>query len=85
MKNSAWKDLLELIGVGLLGILLIAVALGSVVGLLLGIWWLIWSLWIFVLPQIWTTGPQNFINPSYWLFVGAWVLAGLIGRGLFKR
>lgn len=50
-----------------------------VVGLVLGIWWLIWSLWSWVLPQIWPTGPQAIVAPSYWLFVGLWVLLGLVG------
>jgi hypothetical protein len=56
-----------------------------VVPLVLGAWWLIWKLWLFVLPAIWATGPENLINPSYWLFVGMLVLVSLVGNALFGR
>jgi hypothetical protein len=48
------------------------------VPLLMGIWWLFWKLWLFVLPAVWADGPKNLIHPSYWLFVGIWVLLGLV-------
>lgn len=51
----------------------------------LGIYWLLWALWCWVLPQLWTTGPQNFIRPNFWLFAGAWFLLTLLGRALFGR
>jgi hypothetical protein len=52
---------------------------------LLGIWWLLWTLWTYVLPQIWPTGPEGIIRPGYWLFVAGWVLLGFIGRRIFGR
>lgn len=53
--------------------------------IVLGIWWLIWKLWLFVVPAMWPTGPANFIHPGYWLFVGGWVLLGLaVGRRATK-
>jgi hypothetical protein len=51
--------------------------------LVLGIWWCLWSLWSWVLPQIWVGGPEAVIHPSYWLFVGMLLLASLIGKTLF--
>lgn len=50
------------------------------IGLILGIWWLIWLLWTWVLPQIWPTGPEAIIHPSYWLFAAMWVLLGFIAN-----
>lgn len=43
-----------------------------------GFWWLLWSLWCFVLPQVYPTGPEGLIRPSYWLFVGMWLLFLLV-------
>lgn len=54
-----------------------------IVGVVLGIYWLLWHLWLWVLPQIWPAGPAVFINPGYWLFSGAWFLFMMLGKGLF--
>lgn len=64
----------------LIGLVLI---IAAIIGLVLGIWWLIWSLWCFVLPSIWAAGPENIIRPGFWLFCGMWLLLGFIGRLLF--
>jgi hypothetical protein len=61
-----------------LAYLILAVAV--VAPLILGIWWLLWKLWLFVLPAIWSDGPENIIRPTYWLFAGMWVLMIFIGR-----
>lgn len=55
---------------------LFAVAL--VLGLLCGFYALVWLLWCFVLGAIWPDGPQAIVNPSFWLFVGGWVLISMI-------
>lgn len=52
------------------------------VALVLGVWWLCWSLWCWVLPQLWPTGPASLVAPGYWLFVGILFLLGIIGRTL---
>ena len=52
--------------------------------LVLGFWWMVWLLWCFVLPQVYPTGPEGLIRPSYWLFAGMWVLLGLV-VGVIKR
>lgn len=44
------------------------------VAIAFGIITLVWLLWTWVMPQIWTTGPVNFIEPNYWLFIGMWIL-----------
>ena len=51
-----------------------------VVPIALGVFWLIWHLWLFVLPAIWADGPPNFIHPGYWLFVAMWALIAGIAR-----
>ena len=51
--------------------------------LVMGVWWLLWSLWTWVMPQAWPTGPEGFIRPGYWLFAGMWTLLVLVGQ-LFK-
>lgn len=64
--------------------MLVIICIAVALGLLLGIWWLIWLLWCWVMPQLWSTGPEVIISPDYWLFCGAWLLASLIGNALFK-
>ena len=44
----------------------------------LGIYFLFWLLWVWVLPQLWPTGPAAFIEPGYWLFVGVGILLGFV-------
>jgi len=61
----------------------IGLAIGA--GLVLAIFWLLWMLWCAVMPALWPTGPQQLIQPNYWLFVGAWILARFLGRAIFGR
>jgi ABC-type thiamin/hydroxymethylpyrimidine transport system permease subunit len=63
----------------------VVMLVGLVIGIALGVWWLLWLLWVWVMPQIWPTGPQQFTSPNYWLFVGAWFLLACIGKLLFPR
>ena len=51
--------------------------LGVAIALVLGIWWIFWSIWTWALPQLWPTGPEAVIRPSYWLFAALIVLAAL--------
>lgn len=44
-----------------------------------------WGLWCWVVPQIYASGPQGFIRPTFWLFVGCWTLVVLIGRSIFGQ
>ena len=73
--SATWYDMDKLIA----GILIFVLF----VGLVLGVWWLIWSLWTWVMPQLWPSGPSTLISPGYWLFAGMWVLLALIGRVVF--
>lgn len=52
---------------------------------LMGIWWLFWMLWCWVLPQVYPTGPAGLLAPSYKLFVGCLLISSLVGRVLFGR
>lgn len=47
------------------------------VNIFLLVMWLFWSLWTFVMPQIWPSGPTGLIDPDYWLFVAEWVLISI--------
>lgn len=53
--------------------------------IVLGIFWLMWSLWCWVLPQVWVGGPENIVAPGYWLFAACWCLASWIGKAIFGR
>lgn len=77
MKSSTSDSLAKLIVYGAAIIVSIAA--------IFGIMWLIWSLWCWVLPQIYPSGPANLLAPSYWLFVGTWVLVSFVGRLIFGR
>lgn len=57
----------------------------AILAFVLGIYWLLWSLWCFVIPQLWVSGPENFTHPSFWLFAAAWVLFVIVGKSIFSR
>ncbi len=63
------------------GVLVVCFAIAIV----LGVYWLIWSLWTWVMPQLWPTGPENLVNPGFWLFSGAFLLLSLVGGAIFGR
>lgn len=48
----------------------------------LGIEWLIWKLWLYVIPNLFPSASENLKNPSFWLFVGGWTLMCMILRQL---
>ncbi len=60
-------------------------AIVAVVAVILGVYWLIWLVWCAVLPQLWPGGPEVFISPGYWLFVGTAFLLSFVGRTLFGQ
>lgn len=51
-----------------------AMSIAIVVCLVLLILWPIWLLWSWVMPQLWSNGPESIIAPGYWLFVGAYMV-----------
>lgn len=57
------------------------------IALVVGIWFAIfsgvWWLWCWALPQLWPTGPENLINPGFWLFVVCALLLRWIGSLIF--
>lgn len=75
MNWNEWRN--NVIGYSIATVVMIAIVLG--------IWWLMWQLWTWVLPQIWPTGPDAIVRPGYWLWVGMSLVAGIIGRTLFGR
>lgn len=83
-KNLTYIRLRQMFNGGWSAIILGLIAVGVVVCVILGILALIWLLWGTVMTAIWPTGPAQFIDPGYWLFVGMWFLAAFIGN-LFKR
>lgn len=56
-------------------------AFAATIAAALGADWLLWKLWIWVLPQIWASGPSGFIRPGFWLFVAATTLLSWLLRG----
>lgn len=70
------------------GLLVTALAvvtyLSIIAGVILGVFWLIWSLWCFVVPALFPSIAPQFADPSYWLFVAAWILVGLVSRVVFR-
>jgi hypothetical protein len=67
---------------GLIGFILVALL---VIAVSLGVWWLLWHLWLFVVPAVWPTGPANLIRPGYWLFAGLWTLVSLVLKRTASR
>lgn len=63
------------------------IAVVGVVALVFGLWagvmWCVWTLWCYVLPQVYPSGSPGLIAPGFWLFAGAWTLLGMIGRAIF--
>lgn len=59
---------------------LIAVVPVLVISLLLSgaIWWL----WCWVMPQLWATGPQNLVQPPFWLFYATIFLVNIVRNWL---
>jgi len=64
----------------LIGFLVLA---AIVVAFALGIGWVVWAIWCWVLPQVWPTGPAGLIAPDFWLFIACWFLLSCIGRAIF--
>jgi hypothetical protein len=54
-----------------------------VIGIMFVVYGGIWWLWCAIVPQLWASGPEGIIRPSFWLFVGAWILLSLIGKAIF--
>jgi len=52
-------------------------------GIWAGVMWGLWSLWRWVIPQVWAAGPQNVLSPGFWLFAGCWTLTAMVGRAIF--
>ncbi len=63
----------------------IIIVLAIAILIVLGAFWLLWSLWSFVMGEIWPDGPEALVNPGYWLFIGEWMVAGFVGRRIFGR
>jgi hypothetical protein len=63
---------------------LIIALFGGTVALILGVIAGVWLLWIWIWPQVWPAGPEAFVNPGFWLFVGMWILVGFVAR-LFRQ
>lgn len=60
-----------------------AFILAVAAGIVLGVYWLLWLLWCWALPQLWPSGPETLLQPGYWLFSGSWLLIALLGRAVF--
>jgi len=59
------------------GVALVLV-LALATGIVLGLDWLFWNLWLYVLQNVWPEGPAWFVRPGFWLFVGESVLLSFV-------
>lgn len=64
-------------------VLLVVAFIALGIGLMLGIYWVFWSLWIFVIPQLFPTAPEVIQAPSYWLFVTTGILMSWLRKVIF--
>lgn len=49
-------------------------AIGLVIGLMLATYWIMWTIWLFIIPAVFTTAPEIVKYPSFWQFSGACLL-----------
>lgn len=63
---------------------ILALIFGSLIAIpiVLGVYWLIWELWHFVLENFCTTCSANIVHPSYWSFCGLLLLFAWVCRML---
>lgn len=45
----------------------------------------LWLLWTAVVPYFWPSGPNQVIDPPFWMFLGGIVLASLVLRSLGRK
>lgn len=60
-----------------------ALILIIVLPLVLAIFWILWSLYLWIIPQLWPDAPSNILHPSYWLFIAVWTFVGWFCRSAF--
>ena len=60
-------------------LLILAIALPVI----LGLYWLFWQLWLWVVPQFFPNASEAIKHPIYWMFVGMVFLVCFISRLLF--
>lgn len=46
--------------------------------IVLGVYYLIWLLWLYIVPAVWAGAPTELANIGYWTFVGTIVLVQII-------
>lgn len=56
-----------------------------VVTLWFAVMWCLWSLWGWVLPQVYPSGAVGLVAPGFWLFAACWTLVSLAGKAIFGR
>lgn len=60
---------------------LLLITLG--VSVFLGMVWVLWGLFKFVVVALWVDAPIEIAQMSYWVFLALWILLAVIGN-LFK-
>lgn len=66
-------------------ILALVIGLIASITVELGILSIVWLGWRWLIPHIFPGGQENIIRPSYWLFVGSFMLLNVISRLVFGR
>jgi hypothetical protein len=81
------KDVWEYIGVVIAVIIFAVVSISLLAGLVLGIWWVMWCLWMVVMTEVAANMPLGFREPTYQIFVSCFLFLAYVKfflRSLFK-
>lgn len=65
-------------------ILAFLIAVPFVAGIVLGVYWLIWKLWIYLADSFFPGSTSPFAHPSFWAFAALWFFVMLVGRQIFS-
>ena len=59
------------------------IGIAAVIGIILGIDWCFWKLYLYMMGETWPDGPATLVRPGFWLFVCWLFMLSLAGRLLF--
>ncbi len=75
--GSSW---IGFIGVSLGLLLVVLLFAAAVVGTALGLWWIMWQIWMYVVPVIAATSPLGFQKPDFGIFIGCFLIAAWVRK-----
>ncbi len=78
LNTSIWVKVLLLLVIA-------AVCIGLLVSIVLGVYWVMWSIWCAVIPALFPTASIAIKAPGYWIFSGAVLLIVWAKNLIFKK